>query len=309
MSAAPHIPVLLDEVLDALQPRSGGRYVDGTLGAGGHAEAILAASSPDGRLLGLDQDPQALQLAAARLAPFGARATLIKANFRDLGQVAQGQGFDAVDGVLLDLGLSSMQLDTGERGFAFAQDAPLDMRMDPTTGQTAADLINTLAESELADIIYNYGEDRASRRIARAIVQARPVTTTAQLAQIVARAAGGKGYWRIHPATQTFQALRIAVNDELGALQAALPKAVALLKPGGRLAVISFHSLEDRVVKQFMRDEARDCICPPGQPVCTCHHRATLRILTKKPTIPNEAEVLRNSRARSAKLRVAERLD
>ncbi len=306
MTESPHIPVLLAPTLTLLEVRQGGRYIDGTVGAGGHSLAILEASGPDGRLLGLDQDPQALQVAGARL-PHD-QVVLVNANFRDLHTVAAEHGFTQVDGILLDLGVSSLQFDTAERGFAFQYDAPLDMRMSPATPVTAADLVNTLPEGELADVIYEYGEEPASRRIARAIVAARPIESTGQLAQIVARAAGKPGRWRIHPATRTFQALRIAVNDELGALTAALPQAVSLLAPGGRLAVISFHSLEDRIVKTFFRDEARDCICPPHQPVCTCGHKATLRIITRKPVEADEAEVQQNSRARSAKLRVAERL-
>ncbi len=306
MTESPHIPVLLAPTLALLEVRQGGRYIDGTVGGGGHALAILEASGPDGRLLGLDQDPQALQIAGARLP--NDQVVLVNANFRDLQRVASEHGFTNVDGILLDLGVSSLQFDTAERGFAFQHDAPLDMRMSPATPVTAADLVNSLPEGELADIIYEYGEEPASRRIARAIVAARPIQTTGQLAQVVARAAGKPGRWRIHPATRTFQALRIAVNDELGALTAALPQAVSLLAPGGRLAVISFHSLEDRIVKTFFRDEARDCICPPRQPVCTCGHTATLRIITRKPVEADEAEVQQNSRARSAKLRVAERL-
>lgn len=307
MSSA-HVPVLLAETLRLLQPQPGGVFIDATLGAGGHASALLDATAPTGRLLGLDQDTHALQLARARLIEYQDRLVLVHANFRDLKEVAEANGFHQVDGILMDLGLSSMQLDTAERGFAIHHPAPLDMRMDPTRPRSAADLVNELPENELADLIYEYGEEPASRRIARALVNNRPIHTTDQLAQIVARVAGGKGYWRIHPATRTFQALRIAVNDELGALQAALPQAVALLRPGGRLAVISFHSLEDRIVKQFMRDEARDCLCPPEQPVCTCHHTATLIPVTKKPVTALPDEIQRNTRARSAKLRVAERI-
>ena len=293
MTQAPHTPVLLEATLRLLQPRADGTYIDATLGAGGHAEALLQASDPTGRLLGLDQDTTALHLARTRLALYGERATLVHANFRDLSRVAHAHGWTAADGILLDLGLSSMQLDQAERGFAFSHAAPLDMRMDPTQGLSATDLVNTLPERELADLIYEYGEEPASRRIARAIVAARPVETTTQLAQVVARVAGGKGRWRIHPATRTFQALRIAVNDELGALKAVLPQAVSLLTPGGRLAVISFHSLEDRIVKQFMRDETQ---------------QGRLLTLTRKPVTADETETAANSRARSAKLRAAERL-
>ncbi|MFN8482867.1 MAG: 16S rRNA (cytosine(1402)-N(4))-methyltransferase RsmH [Anaerolineae bacterium] len=306
MTEPPHIPVLLARTIELLNVRQGGRYIDGTVGAGGHALALLEASGPHGRLLGLDQDPNALQIAGARLPQD--QVVLVNANFRDLRSVAGEHGFTDVDGILLDLGVSSLQFDTPERGFAFLHDAPLDMRMHPAAPVTAADLVNGLPEGELADLIYEYGEEPASRRIARAVVAARPIETTGRLAQVVARAAGKPGHWRIHPATRTFQALRIAVNDELGALTAALPQAVSLLAAEGRLAVISFHSLEDRIVKTFFRDEARDCICPPRQPVCTCGHTATLRIITRKPAEADETEVRQNSRARSAKLRVAERL-
>jgi 16S rRNA (cytosine1402-N4)-methyltransferase len=226
-----------------------------------------------------------------------------------MGEIAPELGFDKVDGVLLDLGLSSFQLDDPLRGFAFRFDSPLDMRFDPSGGTTAADLINTLPERDLADLIYAYSEERHSRRIARAIVAARPITTTTALADLVRRASPGAQRQQIHPATRTFQALRIAVNDELSELERALPQAVGLLKPGGRLAVISFHSLEDRIVKQFMKREAVDCICPPEQPVCTCEHVATVRIITRKPTEATDDEVAANPRARSAKLRIAEKME
>lgn len=300
-----HQAVLLDEVIALLQPGPGGVYVDGTVGAGGHAAAILRASQPEGQLFGLDQDQHALEIAKRHLAEFGDRVYLLHANFDQLSQLQ----LPPADGILLDLGVSSMQLDQPERGFSFQVDGPLDMRMDDTGGDTAADLVNHLGETELADLIYQYGEERYSRRIARAIVKARPIRRTNQLVEIIQKAvpfAGGKGKARIHPATRTFQALRIAVNDELGALERALPQAIELLKPGGRLAVISFHSLEDRIVKQYFRREAQDCICPPDQPVCTCRHKATVRIITKRPIMPSLAEVNANPRARSAKLRVVE---
>lgn len=301
-----HLPVLLDEVLAALKPHSGGRYIDGTVGAGGHAEALLDASTPDGRLLGLDADPTALALARQRLAKYGERVHLLHANFDQVERLAQAHNFAPVQGIVLDLGVSSMQLDQAGRGFSFLADGPLDMRLDPTRGQTAADLVNNLPESDLADLIYRYGEERLSRRLARAIVKARPLATTGQLAEVISKAAGGRRGQKIHPATRTFQALRIAVNDELGALERVLPQAVKLLAPAGRLAVISFHSLEDRLVKTFFRQEATDCLCPPGQPVCTCKHKATLHIITKKPITASQAELARNPKARSAKLRVAE---
>lgn len=309
-----HVPVLYEAVLDLLAPGPGDHVIDGTLGGAGHAFGLLQANAPDGRLLGLDLDPEALARAKERLAPFGKRAVLVQGSFRTLKAVAQTHHFVPADGVLLDLGLSSYQLAAPERGFSFVKDGPLDMRFDPGQGPSAADLVNTLPTAELADILYRYGEEKQSRRIAQAVVAARPLQTTQELAEIVARArarggrrrARDKG--RIHPATQTFQALRIAVNDELAALEAVLPQAVELLRPGRRLAVISFHSLEDRLVKQFFRRQAQGCICPPEQPVCTCQHQPTLRVITRRPVRPDEKEIAQNPRARSARLRVAEKL-
>jgi len=306
MARLPHQPVLYHEIIHALQPKSAGYYVDGTLGAGGHARGILEACTPDGRLLGLDVDPQALALARETLAPYGQRVRLNQASYDSLAEVLSEIGWDKVDGILLDLGLSSMQLDTPERGFSFQQDAPLDMRFDPASPITAADLVNKLPQDELADLIYRYGEERASRRIAQAIVRARPLQTTRQLAAVIESVLPRKGH--IHPATQTFQALRIAVNEELDRVENVLPQAVAALRSGGRLAIISFHSLEDRIVKEYFRRESRDCICPPKQPVCTCGHKATLKEISRKPIIPGEAEIADNPRARSAKLRIAEKL-
>jgi len=311
-----HTPVLLQETMAWLQPRPGGLYIDGTIGMGGHAEAILERSSPDGRLLAIDRDPQALDLAQQRLAAFGDRVVFERARFDAMAEVAARHGFAGVQGVLLDLGVSSLQLSDAERGFSFQQEGPLDMRMGPDAPATADEIVNTWPEVELARIIYTYGEERRSRRVARAIVAARPLRTTLDLATVVARAVGRGGRTsggrspreRIHPATRTFQALRIAVNGELEALEAALPQAVALLAPGGRLAVIAFHSLEDRIVKQFMARESTDCVCPPRQPQCTCGHRATVRRLTRKPVMADDAEIARNPRSRSARLRVAERL-
>jgi 16S rRNA (cytosine1402-N4)-methyltransferase len=302
-----HLPVLLAETIDALQPHSGGVYLDGTVGAGGHAEAILRASDPSGRLIGFDQDEQALIVARQRLAGFGERVALFHANFDQMKQVTLAQAIPLADGILLDIGVSSMQLDQAERGFSFREDAPLDMRMNQTAGQTAADLVNELGQDELANLIYQYGEERLSRRIARAIVQARPIERTQQLAEVIARATPGGGRrQKIHPATRTFQALRIAVNDELGALERVLPQALKLLKPGGRLAIITFHSLEDRLVKQFFRRESQDCICPPEQLICTCDHQASIKLITKRPVTAVTTEIDVNPRARSAKLRVVE---
>jgi 16S rRNA (cytosine1402-N4)-methyltransferase len=302
-----HLPVLYHEIIHALQPQPGGLYVDGTLGAGGHAWGILEASSPDGKLLGLDLDPQALALAQERLAPFGDRATLKKASYVNLRSALASLEWEAVQGIVLDLGVSSMQLDTPERGFSFRSDAPLDMRFDSQAETTAADLVNNLSQVELADLIFRYGEERRSRQIAQAIVSARPVHTTKHLANIVAKATSS-GKPGIHPATRTFQALRIATNKELEAVEQVLPEAIAALAPGGRLAVISFHSLEDRIVKRFFRQESRDCICPPKQPLCTCGHRASIREITRKPIQPSKTEALENPRARSSRLRIAEKL-
>lgn len=301
-----HVPVLLDEVLEYLQPEPGDMYIDGTIGAGGHAAAILERSAPDGQLLGLDQDPNALDVAAERLDVFGDRVTLVRGNFRSMRDVAREHKFTSVDGILLDLGYSSLQIEDMERGFSFRADAPLDMRLDPDAPTTAADLVNHLSQTELADIIYDYGEERQSRKIARAIVEHRPVTTARELGDLIEDVVGRRG--RIHPATRTFQALRIAVNDELEALEEVLPQAITLLRPAGRVAVISFHSLEDRIVKHFFRQEAQDCICPPHILVCECGHTATVDVITRSPVTATEEEVDRNPRARSAKLRVAERL-
>jgi 16S rRNA (cytosine1402-N4)-methyltransferase len=302
-----HIPVLYDEVLAGLRVQSGGRYIDATLGAGGHAAGILERSTPGGQLLGLDADAEAIDFARAELCRFGPRVTYAVSNFRQLGRTATELGFGRVDGVLMDLGISSRQLDSASRGFSFSQDGPLDMRLDTSQGRTAADLVNRLSATELADLLWQYGEERASRRIARAIVAARPLSSTTELAEVVRRAAGPtRG--RIHPATRTFQALRIAVNEELENLAATLPQARDLLAAKGRLAVISFHSLEDRLVKNYFRREAQDCICPPEAPVCVCQHQASLRVITRKPIRPGEPEVAANPRSRSGRLRIAERL-
>jgi 16S rRNA (cytosine1402-N4)-methyltransferase len=306
-----HTPVLVDAVVAALQPQPGGSYIDGTVGGGGHAAALLQHSHPDGRLLGIDADPQALQASQHHLATHAAgiapeRYTLRHGTFGELGMVAQVAGFAAVDGILLDLGVSSHQLDTPARGFSFNADGPLDMRLDTTQDATAADLVATMDERELADCIYHYGEERHARRIARRIVarrQQQPIETTADLAAVVTSAlpAPARRAQRIHPATRTFQALRIAVNRELETLEAALPQAIELLRVGGRLAVISFHSLEDRIVKTVFRAESGYGSSGGDE------QQVRLRIITKKPLTASEAEIGRNPRSRSAKLRVAER--
>lgn len=306
-----HVPVLLAEVLQCLDVRPDGTYVDCTVGGAGHSREIARRLGPSGRLIGLDQDPAAVTAASAALAPFP-RAQVVHTNFRSIAQAVRSLGIEAVDGVLMDLGVSSHQLDTDERGFSYSADAPLDMRMDTTRGLSARDLINTAAKSELIRIIADYGEERFAGRIADRIVRERergPIETTAQLADLItgaipapARRSGP------HPARRTFQALRIAVNDELGALEQGLDAAFTLLQPGGRLAVITFHSLEDRIVKQAFVGWAKGCICPPHQPVCTCGHEPEARILTRKPITAGEAELESNPRSRSAKLRALERL-
>jgi 16S rRNA (cytosine1402-N4)-methyltransferase len=301
-----HRPVMAAKVVGLLVTGPGD-YIDATVGLGGHAERILDAAGPESRLLGLDLDPRALAVAAQRLGRFGPRARLVRANFADLAEVAAREGFVPARGVLFDLGVGSHQLAAAAAGFSFQLSGPLDMRYDPDAPVTAADLVNKLSEAELAEIIRRYGEEPRARRIAREIVRARPITTTDELARVVARAVGpARG--RIHPATRTFMALRIAVNRELENLSRGLEGAVKVLGRGGRIAVISFHSLEDRIVKEFFRRESRDCICPPGLPVCVCGHRAILREVTRRPVTPDAAEVETNPRARSAKLRVAEKV-
>jgi 16S rRNA (cytosine1402-N4)-methyltransferase len=304
-----HLPVLLDAVLAWLDPHPGDVMLDGTAGGGGHAAAIAARIQPGGFLWAFDTDPTAVAVATTRLAAVTDRFNVQQANFRALGEMSRAKAIPPLDGILLDLGVSSHQLDTAERGFSFAKEAPLDMRLNPTAGPTAADLVNTLSADGLADIIFRYGEERQSWAIARAIVSARatePITTTTRLATIVSGVVGYAG--KIHPATRTFQALRIAVNEELQSLETVLPDAISALKPGGRLAVISFHSLEDRIVKDLLRLEATGCICPPRQPVCTCAHQPRVKVLTKKPVIGTDAEIRENPRARSAKLRAAVKL-
>lgn len=309
-----HVPVLLEESMQYLGVKAGGSYIDCTTGPGGHSEAIAGAVGPTGRVLCIDQDAEALEFARTRLAPFGSVVNFVHGNFRDLDELAADAGFEAVDGVLIDLGISSFQLGEGGRGFAFALEGPLDMRMDRTSsGETAAEIVNSRDESSLAGLLREYGEVRQARRIARAIVAARPLATTWDLAKVVEQAVGGaRDRTQIHPATQVFQALRILVNGELDSLDQVLPLAHGLLNfgpgGGGRLVVISFHSLEDRRVKQYMQREATQCICPPKLPVCRCGHVATLRILTRKPVRASAAEVARNPRSRSAVLRVAERI-
>lgn len=313
----PHIPVLPEEVIRCLAPKRGGRYLDGTVGLGGHAERILDAA--ECRVLGLDRDGNALAYAAERLRRFGDRVVLRHGRFAEFAEHLDALGWETIDGALADIGVSSLQLDTPERGFSFLHDGPLDMRMDPTGGETgnvapsAAKLVNTAPYEVLKDIVGTAGEEPQAGRIARAIVDARAkreIRTTLELAAIVEAAYPAK--WRAtarnHPATRTFQALRIAVNDEFGQLRAFLQGVVARLAPGGRLVVISFHSLEDRIVKHFFRGEATGCRCPGHVPVCVCNHKPALAVLTRKPLTASEEELRNNARASSAKLRAAEKL-
>lgn len=310
-----HISVLLNEAVDALAPKAGGRYLDGTVGMGGHSFAIMERTGGEGFLCGLDRDRQALELARIRLAPFGDRVHLVHTRYSEFEAALDGIGWDAVDGALIDIGVSSLQIDSAERGFSFNSDGPLDMRMDRDSEELPVSrLVNRAKLEDLKDIIERYGEDPQAGRIARAIVEARvrkPIETTGELAALVERAypAAWRAKARNHPATRTFQALRMAVNDEIGELERFLDAILGRLKPGGRVAVISFHSLEDRVVKHRMKAWAQGCICPKHIPVCVCHHAPEALLVTPKPVCPSERELMLNPRAGSAKLRVAEKLD
>jgi len=307
MSSPTHIPVLLQESIEALAVQPGGRYIDCTLGAGGHAAAILEQSSPGGQLLGIDADPEIIDIARAKLEAYSSSILLVNENFANLEAICIKYDFLPVHGILFDLGLSSLHLNSHGRGFSFQHDAPLDMRLSPSQEVTAADIINTSSETELVHLIKTYGEEGYSHQIARRIVQERPINTTLQLVRTIEQAIG-KRRGRLHPATKTFQALRIAVNRELEHLEAALKQAINLLGFEGRLVVISYHSLEDRIVKQLLQQESKDCICPPGVPTCVCGHKACLRLINKRVITPSRAEVHFNPRSRSAKLRAAERI-
>ncbi len=297
---------MLPEAVAALAVRTNADYIDATVGGGGHAAAILEVSAPEGRLLGIDLDPKAADIAQKRLAAFGRRVVLAQGNFSRLRHIAQAHGFEAVSGILFDLGVSSLQLDNGGRGFSFQRDGPLDMRFDPAQALTAADIVNTWPQDKLADLLHRYGEERHSRRLARVIVQTRPFTSTRQLAQVIAAASNGSRD-AIHPATRSFQALRIAVNQEMENLPAALDQALELLSPGGRLVVIAFHSLEDRIVKQYLRREAHGCPCD-SERHCYCVHHPRFRLLGRKVITPSAEEQAANPRSRSARMRAAERL-
>jgi 16S rRNA (cytosine1402-N4)-methyltransferase len=310
-SENPHVPVMLDEVVDLLHLQPGGVYVDGTVGLGGHSAAILGRIQPDGFLIGIDRDNESLESAGERLKSFPGRFRLIHDNYKNLPDTLNNLDIAPVDGVLLDMGVSSWQLLTAERGFSFQSDAMLDMRMDRSQSRTAADIVNETPENELADIIYQYGEERMSRRIAAAIANEReiaPITRCAQLAGIISRVIPARGRQSIHPATRTFQALRIAVNEELRGLEEFLLEITGLLKPRGRLVVIAFHSLEDRIVKRALRKLAGQCVCEAPPELCRCDRRVSVKILTSRPMKPGPEELAVNPRARSARLRAAEKI-
>jgi 16S rRNA (cytosine1402-N4)-methyltransferase len=304
-----HQPVLLRETVEQMLVRPGGVYLDATVGEGGHAGAVLLASAPDGVVLGIDWDPRSLAYARQRLADHGQRFIVIQGNYADMVRLARSVGIEQVDAVLLDLGFSSRQVEGEGYGFSFQKDEPLDMRYDPV-GQTltAAQMVNSYSQEELARVFFQYGEEPRSRAIARNIVQRRPINTTRELAELVARVVRPRRGQRIHPATRVFQALRIAVNDELSNIEAGLAAAIQLLVSGGRLVVISYHSLEDRLVKDTLAREAATCICPPELPVCVCQHQPTLRLVQRRIIRPGTEEVAQNPRSRSARMRVAERV-
>ncbi len=306
MTVPVHKPVLLSETVEVLQAQPGKRYIDCTLGSGGHATAILEKILPDGQLLGIDADPEAIEIAKTRLANYRKSTIIINDNFANLETICRENNFLPVQGILFDLGISSTQLEISERGFSFQHDGPLDMRFSPTQELTAADIVNTLPEDKLSQIIKAYGEEHQSKRIARYIIKSRPISSTHQLASIIQKAVGSRRT-KIHPATKTFMALRIAVNRELENLYTALKQAVNCLDHQGRLVVISYHSLEDRLVKQFMLQESKKCLCPPSIPACQCGHIPSLKIISKKIITPSLIEIKSNPRSRSAKLRVAER--
>lgn len=302
-----HVAVMVDEVTRALNVSPGQRYIDCTLGGGGHAIAILNGCQPGGELLGIDADPEAITIAQHHLYDYFESTVIINDNFYNIDQICQETGFYPVNGILFDLGLSSLQLESATRGFSFQRNGPLDMRFNPDEQLTAADIVNKMPEAKLARLLLIYGEEPHAYQIAKNIVKNRPITDTAELAAVVAHTTGER-FSRIHPATRTFQALRIAVNRELEHLTTALEQSIKYLAPGGRLVVISYHSLEDRIVKNFMLRETRACICPDNLPECRCNHQPTLIVQDKHPVTPGKIEVERNPRSRSAKLRVAQKI-
>ncbi|MQF84336.1 MAG: 16S rRNA (cytosine(1402)-N(4))-methyltransferase RsmH [SAR202 cluster bacterium] len=302
-----HIPVMVPEILKYLEVSSGGRYIDCTLGEGGHTKSLLEASNPGGEVLGIDADHEAIEVSKNRLEEYGERFIYDNSNFKNIKKIAMKSRFVPCHGILFDLGVSSLQLDKESRGFSFRRKAPLDMRFSINQTLTAQDVLNTFSESEISDILYQYGEERQSRKIAKLIIENRPLSNADELSDLIKKNIRQTNY-KINPSTKTFQALRIYINEELNSLSQALEQSLEILEVGGRMAVISYHSLEDRIVKNFFKKESKYCICPPNIPKCDCGHFPKLKIITKKPVSPSQSEIEANKRSRSAKLRVVERI-
>ncbi len=302
-----HIPVMVPEILKYLEVSSGGRYIDCTLGEGGHTKSLLEASNPGGEVLGIDADHEAIEVSKNRLEEYGERFIYDNSNFKNIKKIAMKSKFVPCHGILFDLGVSSLQLDKESRGFSFRRKAPLDMRFSINQTLTAQDVLNTFSESEISDILYQYGEERQSRKIAKLIIENRPLSNADELTDLIKKNIRQTNY-KINPSTKTFQALRIYINEELNSLSQALEQSLEILGVGGRMAVISYHSLEDRIVKNFFKKESKYCICPPNIPECDCGHFPKLKIITKKPVSPSQSEIEANKRSRSAKLRVVERI-
>lgn len=302
-----HIPVMVPEILKYLEVSSGGRYIDCTLGEGGHTKSLLEASNPGGEVLGIDADHEAIEVSKNRLEEYGERFIYENSNFKNIKKIAMKSKFVPCHGILFDLGVSSLQLDKESRGFSFRRKAPLDMRFSINQTLTAQDVLNTFSESEISDILYQYGEERQSRKIAKLIIENRPLSNADELSDLIKKNIRQTNY-KINPSTKTFQALRIYINEELNSLSQALEQSLEILGVGGRMAVISYHSLEDRIVKNFFKKESKYCICPPNIPECDCGHFPKLKIITKKPVSPSQSEIEANKRSRSAKLRVVERI-
>ncbi len=302
-----HIPVMVPEILKYLEVSSGGRYIDCTLGEGGHTKSLLEASNPGGEVLGIDADHEAIEVSKNRLEEYGERFIYDNSNFKNIKKIAMKSKFVPCHGILFDLGVSSLQLDKESRGFSFRRKAPLDMRFSINQTLTAQDVLNTFSESEISDILYQYGEERQSRKIAKLIIENRPLSNADELSDLIKKNIRQTNY-KINPSTKTFQALRIYINEELNSLSQALEQSLEILGVGGRMAVISYHSLEDRIVKNFFKKESKYCICPPNIPECDCGHFPKLKIITKKPVSPSQSEIEANKRSRSAKLRVVERI-
>lgn len=306
-----HIPVLLDEVVRFIRPKAGGIYVDATLGSGGHAEKILEESNPDGKLIGIEIDPEVLEIAKKKLKGYGNRCVFIENNYAELLSILENLNIENIDGIIFDLGVNIEHFERADRGFSFLKDGPLDMRLSPRIKVTAEKIVNEWKPDQLIKILYEFGEESRAKKIVKDLAaerRNRRISTTGELAELITKAVGGRKFWKIHPATKTFQALRIAVNSELKNIESTLPEAVDLLKPGGRICVISFHSLEDRIVKNIFRALSAPCVCPPEIGECRCGHVPKVKVITKKPVAPGTEELVSNIKARSAKLRVVEKI-